>query len=152
MEEGVVFDHEQIKGMLPHRYPFLLVDKVVEFVKGERIVAIKNVTGNEAFFVGHFPQKAIMPGVIIMEAMAQTAALLAKASEESRAEASVLLVGADNFKWKKMVLPGDTLELEAVYVRKRKPLQLVEATAKVNGKVVACGRLSAMDSDILSQA
>ena len=149
MEDGVVFDHEQIKKLLPHRYPFLLVDRVIKFVKAERVVAIKSVTGNEAFFAGHFPQRAVMPGVMIMEAMAQTAAILAKASEDDGSAAAVLFVGADNFKWKRMVVPGDVLELEAVLIKRRRPLQVVEATAKVNGKIVASGRLSAMDSDIL---
>jgi 3-hydroxyacyl-[acyl-carrier-protein] dehydratase len=109
MEESVIFDIEQIKKLLPHRYPFLLVDRVVKLVKGDRITAIKNVTANEPFFQGHFPQRAVMPGVLIMEALAQTAALLARASvEESLVNsASVLFVGADEFKWKRMVVPGD---------------------------------------------
>ena len=150
MEEGVVFDVEQIKQILPHRYPFLMVDKVVHFVKGDRVTAIKNVTANEHFFVGHFPGRAVMPGVMIMEAMAQTAAILAKTSCDSSPDAAVLLVGADEFKWKKMVVPGDVLELEAVFIRRRKPMQVVQATAKVDGKIVASGKLSAIDSEILA--
>jgi len=152
MEEGVVLDVEQIKKILPHRYPFLMIDKVVKVVKGERVVAVKNVSANEYFFEGHFPQRAVMPGVLIMEAMAQTAAILAKLSNENRPDAAVLLVGADDFKWKKMVVPGDVLELEAVFIKRRRPMQVVEASAKVNGKIVACGKLSAIDSEILGAA
>ena len=149
MPEEVVFDVEQIKQMLPHRYPFLMVDKVIKFIKGDRVIAIKNVTANEHFFEGHFPQRAVMPGVMIMEAMAQAAAILAKASDDERPDAAVLLVSTDEFKWKKMVVPGDMLEIEAVFIRRRKPMQVVQATAKVDGKIVACGKLSAIDSAIL---
>ena len=152
MPHEVVFDVEQIKQMLPHRYPFLMVDKVIKFIKGDRVIAIKNVTANEHFFEGHFPQRAVMPGVMIMEAMAQAAAILAKASDDERPDAAVLLVGADEFKWKKMVVPGDMLEIEAVFIRRRKPMQVVQATAKVDGKIVACGKLSAIDSAILGDS
>ncbi|NLF24354.1 MAG: 3-hydroxyacyl-ACP dehydratase FabZ [Deltaproteobacteria bacterium] len=152
MPQEVVFDVEQIKRMLPHRYPFLMVDKVIKFIEGDRVVAIKNVTANEHFFEGHFPQRAVMPGVLIMEAMAQAAAILAKASDEDRPDSAVLLVGADEFKWKKMVVPGDVLEIEAVFIRRRKPMQVVRVTAKVDGKIVACGKLSAIDSAILGDS
>ncbi len=146
MEGQVVFDNQQLQEILPHRYPFLLVDKIIEFEKDRRVVAIKNVTCNEQFFNGHFPGKAVMPGVLIMEAMAQTAAVLAKLSDEPNTHGTVFLVGANNFKWKKMVLPGDTLRLEVRFVRKRQSMWVVQAEATVDGKMAASGELSAIVS------
>lgn len=148
MEAQVVFDSERIKEILPHRYPFLLVDKVVEFEKDKRIVAIKNVTANEEFFNGHFPQRAVMPGVLVMEAMAQAAAILARMSAEMNGDEIVFLVGANNFKWKKTVVPGDTLRIEIEFTRKRQSMWVVSAQAAVDGKIVAAGELSAIVSSI----
>ena len=139
---------EDIREVLPHRYPFLLIDKVVEFEKGQRMVAIKNVTINEEFFNGHFPGKPVMPGVLIMEAMAQAAAMMALKSDDSlKGKGTVFLVGADNFKWKRMVEPGDVLRIEINFVKQRRSLLMVHAESSVDGELVASGELSAIVSD-----
>src|SRR5882724_965675 len=105
-----VMEQAEIQSLLPHRYPFLLVDRVQELDPDRRIVGIKNVSINEPFFQGHFPGRPVMPGVMILEAMAQTAALLAHASVEGvKKGKTVFLIGATDFKWKKQVMPGDTL-------------------------------------------
>lgn len=146
--EEVIFDGAQILQILPHRYPFLLIDKIVEFEDDKRVVAIKAVSGNEPFFQGHFPGRPVMPGVLILEAMAQTGAVLAHKSADGVAKGkTVFIVGASDVKWKKMVVPGDVLRIELNSVKKRRPLWLMEAVAKVGGKVVASASLSAMEAD-----
>lgn len=143
-QDELILDVEGIKQMIPHRYPFLFVDKVVEFVDNERIVGIKNVTGNEPFFQGHFPERAVMPGVIVMEALAQTAAILAKKSTDGVALDKLLyFVGADEFKWKRQVVPGDTLVLEIETIRYKSTLWKVRGTASVRGNLVSTGILTA---------
>ena len=133
----------RLKKKLPHRYPFLLVDKIIE-LSDTHIVGIKKVTFNEPFFGGHFPGNPVMPGVLICEAMAQAAAVFARYSEpELLKNKNFYLVGADGFKWKKMVLPGDTLRIEMRSVRKRNPLWVMEGDVSVDGKIVASGTLSA---------
>jgi 3-hydroxyacyl-[acyl-carrier-protein] dehydratase len=142
-----LWDTVEIMKYLPHRYPFLLVDKIVEFEDAVRIVGIKNVTMNEPFFQGHFPGHPVMPGVLILEAMAQTAALMARLSKDGAArENTIYLVGANDFKWKKMVLPGDTLRIEMSSVKKRRPLWMMSGVVTVDGSVVAQGTLSAIES------
>lgn len=108
-------DISQIKELLPHRYPFLLVDRVVEIVPGERIIAYKNITTNEEVFNGHFPKVPIFPGVMIIEAMAQTAGVLGFATVNKRAEDDVLYLfaGVDGVRFKRQVVPGDRLMLHA---------------------------------------
>ncbi|MFA5494570.1 MAG: 3-hydroxyacyl-ACP dehydratase FabZ [Porticoccaceae bacterium] len=108
-------DISQIKELLPHRYPFLLVDRVVEIVPGERIIAYKNITANEEVFNGHFPKVPIFPGVMIIEAMAQTAGVLGFATVNKRAEDDVLYLfaGVDGVRFKRQVVPGDRLMLHA---------------------------------------
>jgi beta-hydroxyacyl-ACP dehydratase FabZ len=139
-----VLSVQDIQEILPHRYPFLLVDKIVVLEPNERIVGIKNVTMNEPFFVGHFPGRPVMPGVMILEAMAQTAAILAlKSPEGMNPDKLILLVGADGVRWKRQVLPGDTLRIEMVVERKRHPIWSMKGTVTVDGKVVAVGVLSA---------
>lgn len=146
--ERVVFDANQILKILPHRYPFLLIDKIVEFEDDKRVVAIKAVSGNEPFFQGHFPGRPVMPGVLILEAMAQTGAILAHKSSDGVAPGkTVFIVGATDVKWKKMVVPGDLVKIELVSVKKRRPLWLMAATATVAGKVVASAQLSAMEAN-----
>jgi 3-hydroxyacyl-[acyl-carrier-protein] dehydratase len=143
-QQKVTMDIMEIQKWLPHRYPFLLIDKVLDLVPDTYIVAQKNVTINEQFFEGHFPDKPVMPGVLICEAMAQAAAVFARYSEPVLLkEKNLFLVGADSFKWKKMVLPGDTLTITMRSVRKRNPLWVMEGDVTVDGTVVASGTISA---------
>jgi 3-hydroxyacyl-[acyl-carrier-protein] dehydratase len=140
----VTMDILEIQRWIPHRYPFLLIDKVLDLVPNEVITSIKNVTANEEFFQGHFPNQPVMPGVLIMEAMAQTAAVFARYSEpELLKNKTFYLVGADNFKWKKMVVPGDQLKIVMKSVKKRNPLWIMDGEVSVDGKVVASGTLTA---------
>jgi 3-hydroxyacyl-[acyl-carrier-protein] dehydratase len=140
----VTMDIMEIQKWLPHRYPFLLIDKVLDLVPDSYIVAQKNVTMNEQFFQGHFPDKPVMPGVLICEAMAQAAAVFARYSEPVLLkEKNLYLVGADGFKWKKMVMPGDTLTLTMRSVRKRNPLWVMEGDVTVDGAIVASGTITA---------
>ena len=132
----------QIRRVLPHRYPFLLVDRILEVSEdGKKAVAIKNVTANEPFFQGHFPDDAIMPGVLIVEALAQAggAALLA---EHARDGKLAMLVGIDGFRFRRPVVPGDTLRLEVELVRMRGPVGRVHGRALVDGQVVAEGDIT----------
>jgi 3-hydroxyacyl-[acyl-carrier-protein] dehydratase len=140
----VTMDILEIQRWIPHRYPFLLIDRVLDLVSNEHITTIKNVTANEEFFQGHFPGHPVMPGVLIMEAMAQTAAVFARYSEpELLKNKTFYLVGADNFKWKKMVVPGDQLKIVMKSVKKRNPLWIMDGEVFVDGKVVASGTLTA---------
>ncbi len=142
--EPITMDILEIQKWIPHRYPFLLIDRVVGLVPNESITSLKNVTANEEFFQGHFPGQPVMPGVIIMEAMAQTAAVFARYSEAELLKGKTFyLVGADNFKWKKMVLPGDQLKIVMKSVKKRNPLWIMDGEVSVDGKVVATGTLTA---------
>jgi len=148
MEEKVIYDAVQIQAIIPHRYPFLMVDRIVEFVDNERAVGIKNVTLNEPYFTGHFPGRPVMPGVMVLEAMAQTGAILAIRSNEGVAPGkTVFLVGATDCKWKRQVVPGDTLRIEMVSVRKRRPLWIMSGTVTVGDKVVATATISAAEAD-----
>lgn len=147
VEEQVIFDSVEIQKIIPHRYPFLLLDKVVAFEDNKRIVGVKNVTINEEFFNGHFPGRPVMPGVLILEAMAQTAAILAiRSSDGVTPGMTVFLVGASEVKWKRQVVPGDTLRIEMESVKKRRPLWIMKGTVTVDGKVVASGTLSAAEA------
>jgi beta-hydroxyacyl-ACP dehydratase FabZ len=116
-EQKTIFDIQAILSFLPHRYPFLLVDKIVEFEKGTRIVGIKNVTFNEPYFQGHFPDAPIMPGVLIIEAMAQAGGCLVFQSLPEREYKLVFLIGVDNARFRQPVRPGDQLRLEMEVVR-----------------------------------
>ena len=133
-----IMDHEEISELLPHRYPFLLVDRVTELDKGERILGYKNVTINEPFFQGHFPDHPIMPGVLIVEALAQVAGLLGlKTIGGEKAQNTLYyFAGVDNARFKKPVLPGDRLELEARYLADKRGIWRFACEAKVEGKVV----------------
>lgn len=123
---------------LPHRYPFLLVDRVVEAVPGEHLVAVKNVTINEPFFAGHFPQRPVMPGVLILEAMAQSCGLLAFATDgEAPGSTIFYLVGVDNARFKRPVEPGDQVTLESRLARRKRGIWMFDARATVDGKLVA---------------
>src|SRR5947209_14031207 len=113
-----ILDINEIRAILPHRFPFLLVDRIVE-MEPERIVGIKNVTLNEPFFQGHFPDFPVMPGVLIVEAMAQTAGILVLKSIEDRAHKLVLLVAVENARFRRPVVPGDTLRLEMKLLKRK---------------------------------
>ncbi len=132
----------QIRQALPHRYPFLLVDRILEVSEdGKRAVAIKNVTANEPFFQGHFPDNAIMPGVLIVEALAQAggAALLGSLGREGKL---AMLAGLDGFRFRRPVVPGDTLRLEVELTKMRGPIGKVRARALVDGEVAAEGEIT----------
>ena len=134
-----VFDINQIQKLLPHRYPFLLVDRVVEFVKGERILAYKNVSFNEPYFTGHFPQKPIMPGVLILEALAQAAGILAFGTLDVQAEDDSVyyLVGVDGARFKRPVEPGDQLMLDVRLTRHMRNIYKFQAVARVGEEMAA---------------
>jgi len=129
-------DIHQIMKILPHRYPFLLVDRVVKIEKGKMAVGIKNVTITDNFFQGHFPSKPIMPGVLIIEALAQTAGMAVLTTDQHRGKVAFFM-GADKVKFRKMVVPGDQLFLETEVIRDRLKTASIRGTAKVNGEVVA---------------
>jgi len=131
------FDIGRVLERLPHRYPFLLVDRVLECEPGHRLVAAKNVTVNEPFFQGHFPGRPVMPGVLLIEAMAQATCLLALETEESGEDQVYLLAGVDKARFKKPVMPGDVLQLEARLLKRRRGIWLFEAEAKVEEATVA---------------
>jgi 3-hydroxyacyl-[acyl-carrier-protein] dehydratase len=131
-----------IQNMLPHRYPFLLVDRVVEFEPRSRIVGIKNVSVNEPFFQGHFPGRPVMPGVLVLEALAQAGGLLTQLSNEADASGKVFyLVKIDNAKFSRMVVPGDRLELCVSLKRTIRNMALYECVARVDGDQVACAEI-----------
>jgi beta-hydroxyacyl-ACP dehydratase FabZ len=142
-----MMDVNEIRKLIPHRYPFLLVDRIVEVEPNQRIVGIKNVTINESFFQGHFPDKPIMPGVLICEAMAQVAAILAGCSDHDP-DKVIVLTGLDRVKFKQPVEPGDQLRIELEILRRRKHFWRLAAHVTVDGKRVAEAELSAMEMSI----
>jgi beta-hydroxyacyl-ACP dehydratase FabZ len=131
-----ILDINEIQTILPHRYPFLLVDRIVE-LEPERIVGIKNVTYNEPMFTGHFPDFPVMPGVLIIEAMAQTAGVLVLKSIPDRQNKLVLLVAVENARFRRPVVPGDTLRMEMKVIKKKASVAKMAGVATVNGVVVA---------------
>ncbi len=139
---------EQILEMIPHRYPFLMLDRARDLVADQSIVGIKNVTINEPFFVGHFPAKPVMPGVLIVEAMAQAAAVLVvhTLGEEAKGKL-VYFMSIDEAKFRKPVVPGDVLELHVTKVRSRGPVWKFTGAGKVDGGLVAEATYSAMIMD-----
>jgi len=139
MSNEVVMDITQIMKHLPHRYPFLLVDRVLELVPNERIVALKNITMNEPQFTGHFPHHPVMPGVLMIEALAQTAGLLAFKSAEMPVDENTVIyfVGIDGARFKRPVQPGDQLRMEASILRVTRGIWKFAAKATVEGQI-AC--------------
>jgi len=129
-------DIQEIKETIPHRYPFLLVDKVTEIEEGKRVVGYKNVTINEPFFQGHFPEYPVMPGVLIIEALAQVGAVAMLGMEENKGKIG-FLAGVDKCRFKRQVVPGDQLKLEVEITRIKGPIGKGKGTATVNGEV-AC--------------
>lgn len=143
----MLMDINEVKEYLPHRYPFLLVDKVVELTLGESIVAVKNVTGNEEYFNGHFPGLPIMPGVLIIEAMAQAAGILGfKTLDKKPADGSIyMFAGVDKMRFKSQVVPGDQLLLKAQYVSDKRGLWKFNCQAYVEDRLAASGSILCID-------
>lgn len=145
-----MMDVNEIREYLPHRYPFLLVDRVLELNPGESIVAIKNVTVNEPFFNGHFPEHPVMPGVLIVEAMAQAAGILGfKTMDKKPQDGSIYyFVGADDLRFKRPVVPGDQLKLEASVISERRGIWKFAVKATVDGDTVSSATILCADRKV----
>ena len=143
-------DIQEILEHLPHRYPFLLVDRVLECEPGKRLVALKNVSVNEPMFTGHFPERPIFPGVLIMEALAQATGILAFRSTGKKPDGSSLyyFAGIDNCRFKQPVLPGDQMILEVDVIKEKRGIWKFNAIAKVDDKVVASAELMCAEQSI----
>jgi 3-hydroxyacyl-[acyl-carrier-protein] dehydratase len=139
----MVLNTHDIMKMLPHRYPFLLVDRIVELEEGKRVVGIKNVTINEPFFQGHFPGHPIMPGVLIIEAMAQVGGILAMLTDKISNDKVTYFTGIDNARFRKPVVPGDVLRLELEMINCRRGLYCFQGKAYVGDTLVAEAELKA---------
>lgn len=142
-----VYDVRQILGLIPHRYPFLLVDRVIELERRKRVVGIKCVTMNEPFFGGHFPGLPVMPGVLIIEALAQTAATLIMTELDDPASKIMYFAGIDECRFRRPVVPGDVLRLEVDVLQLRPRAARMKAVALVDGEVVAEAMLLSTMSD-----
>jgi beta-hydroxyacyl-ACP dehydratase FabZ len=142
-----MIDVNELKNYIPHRFPFLLVDRVLEVEKSKRVVGIKNVSANEHFFEGHFPGNPIMPGVLIVEALAQTAGILTNVSADKKFK-GVYFMSIEKAKFRKPVVPGDQLRLEVELVKQRNTVLKFSGLAKVDGKVVAEAEFTAMMTDM----
>ncbi len=134
-------DIGRIMERLPHRYPFLLVDRVLECEPGNRLLGLKNVTANEPFFQGHFPAKPVMPGVLIIEALAQATCLLALETEPGEDGEIYLLAGVDKARFKRPVVPGDQLHLETILLKRRRGIWVFDAMAWVGEQTVASAEI-----------
>lgn len=132
-----MMDVMEIQGILPHRYPFLLVDRIVEIEPGKRVVGLKNVTVNEEFFLGHFPGKPVMPGVLIIEAMAQAGGLLLLREVPDRDKKLLYFMGIDEARFRKPVVPGDQLRLEVEVLKRKATTCKLQGKAYVDGALVA---------------
>lgn len=139
METLLTFD--EIKKIIPHRYPFLLIDRIIELEDGKKCTGIKQVSGNEPFFQGHFPDYAVMPGVLIVEALAQVGAVAVLKLEENQGKLA-MFTGIDKCRFKKQVTPGDTLQLEVEMTRVKGPLGKGVAKATVNGEIACSCEIS----------
>lgn len=140
---------EKIIEVIPHRFPFLLVDRVLEFESNQYLIAIKNVTINEPFFRGHFPIKAVMPGVLIVEALAQAAAILAGQSTDLEANQSLFYLGTiENARFKKIVVPGDQLHLRVDVLKRRPRVWKFKGTASVDGEVACTAEMISAEGKV----
>jgi beta-hydroxyacyl-ACP dehydratase FabZ len=149
-----LLDITQIQAILPHRYPFLLVDRIVDYEPGKRVVGVKNVTLNEPFFAGHFPGAPVMPGVLIVEAMAQTAGVMMLASLPDRETKLVFFTGIDGAKFRRPVVPGDQLRLELTVLRLRPRYIKLRGEAYVDEQLVAEAEISSalVDRSIVARS
>ena len=129
----MIYNSDDIQEIIPHRYPFLLVDRI-ESIEGNKVVGIKCISANEMQFLGHFPQKAIMPGVLQLEALAQTVAVMLLSKEENKGKIG-LFAGINKARFKRQVIPGDVLKLEAEVTRERMGIAFVNAVASVDGEI-----------------
>ena len=136
----------EIMNILPHRYPFLLVDRIIDVTPGVRAVGFKNVTADEPFFQGHFPGYPVMPGVLIVEAMAQVAGVAGLMTEQNKGKIG-LFAGIDNMKFKRQVVPGDTLMMEAEFLTSKMGVSKVRVCAKVDDKIAAEGEIRVVLAD-----
>lgn len=143
-------DIQEVMRFLPHRYPFLLIDRVIEMENNKRLVALKNVTINEPFFQGHFPVKPVMPGVLIIEAMAQATGLLAMASnpEDITGNSLYYFVGIDKARFKRQVVPGDQLRFEVEFHKKKRDIWFFSGTATVDGQLAAAADVMCASREI----
>lgn len=147
MNKMVIYDSVAIQEILPHRYPFLLVDKIVELEPKVRIVGIKQVTVNEQFFQGHFPGAPVMPGVLQIEALAQVGAILALREFDDRDAKIPYFSGIESARFRKPVVPGDTLELEVVALRIGSKIQRMKGIARVDGQITAEAEIMSVIAD-----
>ncbi|MDR4461996.1 MAG: 3-hydroxyacyl-ACP dehydratase FabZ [Nitrospirales bacterium] len=143
MTEGEI-DILQIQALLPHRYPFLLVDRILEIEEGTRIVGIKNVTANEQFFQGHFPERPIMPGVLLLEVMAQVGGVLARKTATGAGRPTVFLTGIEKAKFRRPVVPGDQLRIEVEVIRRKDPFWKMAGKIAVEDSLVCEAEMTAM--------
>ena len=146
-DEQIIYDSVAIQRILPHRYPFLLVDKIVELEPRTRILGVKQVTANEHFFAGHFPGAPVMPGVLQIEALAQVGAILALREFEDRNAKIPFFSGIEGARFRRPVVPGDTLMLEVIALRVGTKVQKMRGTASVNGNVTAEAEIMSVIAD-----
>ena len=141
----MIMSIEEVKKILPHRYPFLLVDRVLEVQKGEYCKALKNISGNEEVFQGHFPSQAVLPGVMIIEALAQTAGIVIHSAKEGASSSEIVFfAGIDKAKFRIPVIPGDQLILETKQINQRRNFWVFEGKASVDNKLVAQAEIKLM--------
>ena len=151
MSTNQIMNINEIMSIIPHRYPFLLVDRIREIELGKSIIGIKNVTANEPQFTGHFPSRPIMPGVLIIEAMAQLSAVLVAKSMDSTEDKEVFFMSIEEAKFRKIVEPGDTIVMYASIIQNRGPVWKFKARSEVDGKMAAETLFTAMVKDKSSQ-
>lgn len=150
MSSENTMDIHEVLEYLPHRYPFLLIDRVIDYKEGESLTAYKNITYNENYFTGHFPVRPVMPGVLILEALAQATGILSFKTNNTKPSDKSLyyFVGIDKARFKRPVEPGDQLFLEVKLLKRKGPMWKFEATARVDGNVVASAELMCAEKEI----